>query len=152
VVVDIGYDSDYATRNYYAMTNEFGQVTNVYADEIILQNDDKEDVTQDGRYCTDEAQVKGTESDKYDQGHIIADSLGGVSNAYNITPQDSDLNREGEQAEMEEQIREAESKGRDVTNFNAVITYPNTHTQTPSHYEYSFEIEGRVVEYSFDNK
>ena len=37
---------------------------------------------------------------------MIADSLGGVSNAYNITPQNSTLNRHGDQAYMEKAIRE----------------------------------------------
>lgn len=62
-------------------------------------------------------------------GHVIADSLGGVSNAYNITPQDSTLNRDGDQAYMEKVIRDAGGR----SNFTAVITYPSTTTQIPSH-------------------
>ena len=66
-----------------------------------------------------EADVPGTERSYLDQGHVIADSLGGVSNAYNITPQDSTLNRHGDQAYMEKVIRDAGG----VTNFVAKISY-----------------------------
>ena len=97
VVVDIGYGD----REYWAFTNEYGQLVRVIADEIILQDDSNEPVLSSGRYYSDEAKVPGVESDVLDEGHIIADSLGGVSNAYNITPQDSTLNRHGDQAYME---------------------------------------------------
>lgn len=66
------------------------------AEEILLQNDETEDVTSAGRYYHDEAKVPGVEHSDLDEGHVIADSLGGVSNAYNITPQDSILNRHGD--------------------------------------------------------
>ena len=98
VVVDIGFGD----REYWAFTNEYGQLVRVIADEIILQDDSNEPVLSSGRYYSDEAKVPGVESDVLDEGHIIADSLGGVSNAYNITPQDSTLNRHGDQAYMEE--------------------------------------------------
>jgi hypothetical protein len=96
VVVDIGYGD----REYWAFTNEHGQLVRVLADEIIIQDDDNEPVKSSGRYYSDEAKVPGVESDVLDEGHIIADSLGGVSNAYNITPQNSTLNRHGDQAYM----------------------------------------------------
>ena len=51
--------------------------------------------------------VSGVENKDLDEGHIIADSLGGVSNAYNITPQNSTLNRHADQAYMEKMIRDA---------------------------------------------
>ena len=57
-----------------------------------------EPVNASGRYCNDEAKVPGVEEPDLDEGHVIADSLGGVSNAYNITPQNSTLNRHGDQA------------------------------------------------------
>ncbi len=98
VVVDIGYGD----REYWAFTNEDGQLVRVIADEIILQDDRNELVLSSGRYYPDEAKVPGVESDVLDEGHIIADSLGGVSNAYNITPQDSTLNRHGDQAYMKD--------------------------------------------------
>lgn len=143
VVVDIGFGD----REYWAFTNEHGQLVRVVADEIVLQDDKTEDVTEDGRYCKDEAKVPGVERKDLDEGHVIADSLGGVSNAYNITPQDSVLNRHGDQAYMEKVIRDAGG----CTNFEAVITYPDTNTQIPSHYSYTYTIKGNEVHNEFDN-
>lgn len=143
VVVDIGYGD----REYWAFTNEYGQLVRVIADEIILQDDLNEPVLSSGRYYSDEAKVPGVESDVLDEGHIIADSLGGVSNAYNITPQDSALNRHGDQAYMEEVIRKAGG----ATNFEAIITYPNTETQIPSSYQYTYTLMGNRIIDRFDN-
>ncbi|MEH7113279.1 DNA/RNA non-specific endonuclease [Neobacillus niacini] len=143
VVVDIGYGD----REYWAFTNEYGQLVRVIADEIILQDDRNEPVLSSGRYYSDEAKVPGVESDVLDEGHIIADSLGGVSNAYNITPQDSTLNRHGDQAYMEEVIRSAGG----ATKFEAIITYPNTETQIPSSYQYTYTLMGNEIVDKFDN-
>ncbi|WP_062105662.1 DNA/RNA non-specific endonuclease [Bacillus niameyensis] len=143
VVVDIGYGD----REYWAFTNEYGQLVRVIAEEIILQDDSKESVLSSGRYYSDEAKVPGVESDVLDEGHIIADSLGGVSNAYNITPQNSTLNRHGDQAYMEDAIRKADG----ATNFEAIITYPNTKTQIPSSYKYTYTLRGNVIVDTFDN-
>ncbi|QVY61176.1 DNA/RNA non-specific endonuclease [Cytobacillus gottheilii] len=143
VVVDIGYGD----REYWAFTNEYGQLVRVIADEIILQDDSKEPILSTGRYYSDEAKVPGVESDVLDEGHVIADSLGGVSNAYNITPQDSTLNRHGDQAYLEDTIRKAGG----ATNFEAIITYPDTVTQIPSSYQYTYTVKGNVVMDSFDN-
>ncbi|SFQ55324.1 DNA/RNA non-specific endonuclease [Psychrobacillus psychrotolerans] len=143
VVVDIGYGD----RKYWAFTNEYGQLVRVIADQIILQDDSKEPVLSSGRYYRDEAKVPGVESDVLDEGHIIADSLGGVSNAYNITPQDSTLNRHGDQAYMEDVIRRAAG----ATNFEAIITYPNTETQIPSSYQYTYTVKGNEIVDKFDN-
>lgn len=143
VVVDIGFGD----REYYAFTNEYGQLVKVIAKEIILQDDSKEPVTSSGRYYRDEAKVPGVESKNLDEGHVIADSLGGVSNAYNITPQNSTLNRHGDQAYMEKVIRDAGG----CTDFVAIITYPNTTTQIPSHYSYTYTIKGNVIKDEFDN-
>ena len=143
VVVDIGYGD----REYWAFTNEYGQLVRVIADEIIIQDDSNEPVLSSGRYYSDEAKVPGVESDVLDEGHIIADSLGGVSNAYNITPQDSTLNRHGDQAYMEDVIRSAGG----ATNFEAIITYPNTETQIPSSYQYTYTLKGNVIVDTFDN-
>ncbi|WP_102029170.1 DNA/RNA non-specific endonuclease [Salirhabdus sp. Marseille-P4669] len=143
VVVDIGYGD----REYWAFTNEHGQLVRVIADEIILQDDENEPVLSSGRYYSDEAKVPGVESDSLDEGHVIADSLGGVSNAYNITPQDSTLNRHGDQAYMEKVIRDAGG----ATNFEAIITYPDTKTQIPSSYQYSYTIMGNEIVDTFDN-
>ncbi|GGG07603.1 DNA/RNA non-specific endonuclease [Paenibacillus abyssi] len=143
VVVDVGYGD----REYWAFTNEHGQLVRVIADEIILQDDSKESVSSSGRYCSDEAKVPGVESDVLDEGHVIADSLGGVSNAYNITPQDSTLNRHGDQAYMEDAIRKAGV----ATNFEAIIAYPNTETQIPSNYQYTYTLMGNVIVDTYDN-
>lgn len=143
VVVDIGYGD----RDYWAFTNDYGQLVKVIADEIIIQDDYNEAVTNNGRYCSDEAKVPGVESDSLDEGHIIADSLGGVSNAYNITPQNSTLNRHGDQAYMEKVIRDAGG----ATNFEAIITYPNNATMIPSHYKYTYTIKGNTIVDEFDN-
>jgi len=143
IVVDIGYGD----REYWAFTNEYGQLVRVIADEIIIQDDSNEPVLSSGRYYSDEAKVPGVESDVLDEGHIIADSLGGVSNAYNISPQDSTLNRHGDQAYMEDVIRSAGG----ATNFEAIITYPNTETQIPSSYQYTYTLMGNVIVDTFDN-
>ncbi|WP_296644058.1 DNA/RNA non-specific endonuclease [Romboutsia sp. 13368] len=143
VAVDIGFGD----REYWAFTNEYGQLVKVVAKEIILQDDSKEPVNSSGRYYPDEAKVPGVESKNLDEGHVIADSLGGVSNAYNITPQNSTLNRHGDQAYMEKAIRDAGG----CTDFVAIITYPNTTTQIPSHYSYTYTIKGKVVNDEFDN-
>ncbi|MFC0188619.1 DNA/RNA non-specific endonuclease [Fictibacillus aquaticus] len=143
VRVDIGFGD----REYWAFTNEYGQLIRVEAKKIIIQNPNTEHVTSSGRYYSDEAKVPGTESQELDEGHVIADSLGGVSNAYNITPQDSILNRHGDQAYMEKVIRDAGG----CTDFVAVIQYPNTQTQIPNHYKYTYKIQGRSVTDEFDN-
>jgi len=143
VVVDVGFGD----REYWAYTNEHGQLVRLVAERIVLQDDNNEPVNAEGRYYDDEAKVSGTEREDLDEGHVIADSLGGVSNAYNITPQDSVMNRSGDQAYMEKGIRDAGG----CTDFEAIITYPNTKTQIPSHYKYTYILQGNVVEDSFDN-
>lgn len=145
VVVDIGHGN----REYWAYTNEYGQLVRVVAKEIIVQNDATEKVTSDGRYYSKMADVPGVGADLgYDRGHVIADSLGGVANAYNITPQEATLNRHGDQAYMERNIREAGG----ATDFEAIITYPNTETQTPSKYKMTYTIRGNTVVDEFENK
>lgn len=143
VVVDIGFGD----REYWAYTNEHGQLVRVVAAEIILQEDATEPVNSNGRYFDDEANVPGTENSNLDRGHVIADSLGGVANAYNITPQDSVLNRHGDQAYMERNIVQAGG----ATNFEAIITYPDTTTQVPDHYRYTYTINGYQVVDEFQN-
>ncbi len=143
VAVDIGFGE----RVYWGLTNDYGQLVYVLADKITLQDPNTEAVGTNGRYYSDEAKVPGTESPELDEGHVIADSLGGVANAYNITPQNSDLNRFGNQAYMEEIIRQANG----CTNFIATITYPNTTTQIPSKYNYEYRLLGNVIIEEFDN-
>jgi hypothetical protein len=143
VAVDIGYGN----RVYWGLTNKYGQLVYVIADKIIIQDDSVEPVNSNGRYYDNEADVPGTEQPNLDKGHVIADSLGGVSNAYNITPQNSTMNRFGDQAYMEKMIRDA----RGCTNLKAVITYPSTKTQIPSHYHYSYILNGNKITEDFDN-
>ena len=143
VVVDIGFGD----REYWAYTNEYGQLVRVVAAEIILQDNSTEPVNSEGRYYDDEAKVPGTENANLDEGHVIADSLGGVANAYNITAQDSVLNRHGDQAYMERNIVQAGG----ATNFEAIITYPDTTTQVPSSYKYTYTINGYQVVDEFQN-
>lgn len=147
-MVDIGVDTEFANRDYYAYTNNTKQLVFVKADKIILQNDNEEKVTSKGRYCKDEAKVQGVKNPKLDEGHVIADSLGGVSNSYNITPEDSELNREGIQADFEKQIRNASG----ATDFEANIKYPNKFTMIPKSYDVSFDIDGRNYHYQFKNE
>ncbi|ALS77395.1 DNA/RNA non-specific endonuclease [Planococcus kocurii] len=143
VAVNIGFGD----RDYWAFTNEYGQLERVVADEIVLQDDDTEPVLSTGRYYSDEAKVPGVESDLLDEGHVLADSLGGVSNAYNITPQESTLNRHGDQAYMEDAIRDAGG----ATDFEAIITYTDTETQIPSSYQYTYTLMGNEIVDTFDN-
>ncbi|WP_373605051.1 DNA/RNA non-specific endonuclease [Bacillus sp. AFS002410] len=143
VKVDVGYGK----REYWAYTNQYGQLIRVEAKKITLQNSNTDHVLSSGRYYSDEANVPGTESPILDKGHVIADSLGGVSNAYNITPQDSNLNRHGDQAYMEKVIRDAGG----CTDFVAVIQYPNNKTQIPKHYKFTYKIQGRSITDEFDN-
>lgn len=143
VVVDIGFGD----REYWAYTNEHGQLVRVTAKNIVLQDDSKEPV-KNGRYYSRMADVPGVGADTgYDRGHVIADSLGGVSNAYNITPQEATLNRHGDQAYMEDSIRKAGG----ATDFEAIITYPNTKTQIPSKYKMTYTIKGNKVVDEFEN-
>lgn len=142
-IVDIGFGD----REYWAYTNEYGQLVRVVAADIILQDNATEPVNSEGRYYDDEAKVPGTENTNLDEGHVIADSLGGVANAYNITPQDSVLNRHGDQAYMERTIQQAGG----ATNFEALIAYPNTITHVPSSYKYTYTINGYQVVDEFQN-
>ena len=143
VVVDIGFGD----REYWAFTNEHGQLVRVTAKAIILQDEESEPVKSNNRYYWDEAKVPGTEHSNLDEGHVIADSLGGVSNAYNITPQNSTLNRHGEQAYMEKTIRQAGG----CTDFEANIIYPDKKTQIPSYYAFSYKINGEEILVEFEN-
>lgn len=145
--VDVGFGDKF----YWAYTNEYSQLVRITADEIFLQDEENEPVTDKGRYCKDEAKVPGTERKDFDEGHGVADSLGGVSNAYNITPQNSTLNRHGDQAYMEDQMRKALQAGKKVTDFEAIITYPSIDTQIPSHYKYTYKIDGELIIDEFDN-
>ena len=38
-----------------------------------------------------------------------------------------------------------------ATNFEAIITYPNTETQIPSSYQYTYTLKGNVIVDTFDN-
>lgn len=149
VVVNIGFNDGPIEREYYSYTNEHGQVIKVIAKEVILQNESVEPLKSSGRYYHDEAKVPGVESSVLDEGHVLADSLGGVANAYNITPQDSTQNRHGDQAEFERDIRESGG----AYDFIYLIEYPDTQTQIPSRYyvEYTNKVSGIRFKTNFNN-
>ena len=136
VVARIGATDDGVPREYYAVINSTGQLVEVIAREIVVQNDDTETVTDDGRYCKRLPYVPGA-GKGFDRGHVIADSLGGQSNLYNLTPQNSTLNRHGDQAFIEDQIRKAGG----AADFHAVITYPDAHSDVPSRYSIAYSLE-----------
>ena len=48
---------------------------------------------------------------------------------------------------MEKAIRDAGG----CTDFVAIITYPDTKTQIPSHYSYTYTLKGKVINDEFDN-
>ncbi|WP_433620626.1 hypothetical protein [Paenibacillus cellulositrophicus] len=48
---------------------------------------------------------------------------------------------------MEDAIRKAGG----ATNFEAIITNPNTKTQIPSSYQYTYTLKGNVIVDKFDN-
>jgi hypothetical protein len=48
---------------------------------------------------------------------------------------------------MEKVIRDAGG----CTDFVAVIQYPNTQTQIPNHYKFTYKIQGRTITDEFDN-
>lgn len=145
VTVDVGFDN----RVYLAKTNEHAQLVEVTADAIELQH--KWEEKSNGRYCWDEAKVPGTEFKEYDEGHVIADSLGGVSNAYNITPQHYIVNRKGKQYEIEEEMRQALYDKKSVTDVEVKIIYSNADTQIPDAYEFRYSIDGEEKEFYFEN-
>lgn len=149
VKVNIGNQTKNIKREYYAYTNKYKQVVYVEAKELILQQ--KSEEKHKGRLCQDEANVKGTEDKNLDQGHIIADALGGVSNAYNITPENSYLNRKGSKYNLEQEWMNALRNNQKITNVKVEIIYPNNYTQTPSKYKYSWEVDGSKRNLEIDN-
>ncbi len=156
-VVDIGYDSDYANRIYYAYTDKYGRIKKVEAAVIIRQAQTIEQTvfgangtSDELRYCYDEAKVTGAVG-KYNEGHVIADSLGGVSNAYNITPEIGTVNLYGGQYKMEEEIRTAIKSGSVVTNFTMRIAYERK-SAIPSKYSATYYIDGKRISRTFENK
>ncbi len=149
VKVNIGNQTKNIKREYYAYTNQYKQVVYVSAKELILQT--KAEENHNGRLCEDEADVSGTEKKEYDQGHIIADALGGVSNAYNITPENSYLNRKGSKYNLEQEWINALRNNQKITNVKVEIIYPNNYTQTPSKYKYSWEVDGSKRSLEIDN-
>ncbi len=144
-IVDIGYGE----RVYIAKTNFYRQLVTVSADTITLQNETN---LKNNRYCNDEAKVSGTNDDNLDEGHVIADSLGGVSNAYNITPQNKTLNRSGQQSKMEKEIQKALKSNQKVTNFLAQIYYDNQITMIPSKYKFEYFVGDELKQWEFKNE
>ena len=146
VVVSIGATDDGVPREYYAVTNSTGQLVEVIARDIIVQNDDTETVSDKGRYCDYLPFVPGA-GKGFDRGHVIADSLGGQSNVYNLAPQNATLNRHGDQAFIENQIRKAGG----AADFHAVLTYPDSHSDVPSRYSIAYSLENTPRVRTFAN-
>lgn len=146
VKVNIGYGK----RNYFGYTNQFAQLVYVEAKNLIIQNED-DTLLIKGRYCKNEAFIPGCESPYLDQGHIIADKLGGVSNAYNITPQAKYLNTVGEYSKAEDQIYKALISGISVTDFKCKIIYKNNQSMVPIRYELSYTIGDNQYNHVMDN-
>lgn len=146
VVVSIGATDDGVPREYYAVTNSTGQLVEVIARDIIVQNDDTETVNDKGRYCDYLPFVPGA-GKGFDRGHVIADSLGGQSNVYNLAPQNATLNRYGDQAFIENQIRKAGG----AADFHAVLTYPDSHSDVPSRYSIAYSLENTPRVRTFAN-
>ena len=128
------------------MTNSTGQLVEVIARDIIVQNDDTETVNDKGRYCDYLPFVPGA-GKGFDRGHVIADSLGGQSNVYNLAPQNATLNRYGDQAFIENQIRKAGG----AADFHAVLTYPDSHSDVPSRYSIAYSLENTPRVRTFAN-
>lgn len=159
VVVDIGFDSKYTNRDYYGYTNKYGQLTLVEASQVIAQNENYEDVVAgrsglgaELRYCKTEAQVTGSKPAEYDRGHVLADSMGGVANAYNITPQIEEINVNGAQHQMEQMFRVAFANKQTVTDFQMKMSYKNKNTNIPYKYAVKFKIDGKQYSFSAYNK
>ena len=151
VRVDIGVDTTQINREYYGYTNKNSQLVKVEAKELFLQT--KEEEKHKGRYCKDEAKVPGTEKPDLDEGHVIADALGGASNAYNITPQKSNVNRTGgSQYNLEQELISLLKSGVRITNVVVLITYPDDHTMTPSSYEFRWSQNESNRSLIIDNK
>lgn len=148
--VDIGYDSYNIKRNYYGYTNNNRQLVYVEAQNLILQT--KQEEHHGNRLCNGQADVKGTELKNYDKGHVIADALGGVSNAYNITPEHSYVNRKGVQYQLERYLINQLQNNHQVTNVKVIISYPDDKTQIPNKYDFSWELDGKQQQVSFENK
>lgn len=146
VVVSIGATDDGVPREYYAVTNSTGQLVEVIARDIIVQNDDTETVSDKGRYCDYLPFVPGA-GKGFDRGHVIADSLGGQSNLYNLAPQNATLNRHGDQAFIENQIRKAGG----AADFHVVLTYPDSHSDVPSRYSIAYSLENTPRVRTFAN-
>ncbi len=145
VMVDIGAGS----RVYYGYTNEYSQLVYVQANSLQLQNSSTESLTSDGRYCEAQANVSGA-SGSYNRGHGIGDALGGVSNAYNIFPQLTNINS-GSYNDIEIKLQDALYNGGSVTDFELKLTYPNSSSNIPSSYTMSYSLNGVYYEHTFNN-
>ncbi len=163
VKVDVGFDDPYATRDYWGYTNKHEQLVFVEADKIIIQNDTLEAEWMEGgnRYSDGVAKVEESETWRMQKGHVIADSLGGTSTAYNVCPEDETLNTSinplSPQRDLETKIKKNGEKYPDdptwaaAENFRATMYYTNKKTNTPSKYYVSFIMSDEFWEYTFSN-
>lgn len=136
VKVDIGAGD----RSYYAYTNEYSQLAFITADQIIVQNESTDGVTDSGKYCDQPAEISGDGTPKL----VIADSLGGASNAYNVI---SSINAYSQLEQIENEIL---AYGQ-ATDFRVAISYQNTETNTPSTLEFSYKLGEDTVTHTVYN-
>lgn len=138
VKVNIGYGS----RQYFAYTNEYGQLAYISADEIIVQDESTESVNDSGQYCDGPAQISGDSGTTAKT--VISDSLGAASNSYNVIPA-------GNVYSGLESIENEILANGGATEFKAYFTYDTTDSTTPHMISISYKIGSQLVEYNFNN-
>lgn len=138
VKVNIGYGS----RQYFAYTNEYGQLAYISADEIIVQDESTESVNDSGQYCDGPAQISGDSGTTAKT--VISDSLGAASNSYNVIPA-------GNVYSGLESIENEILANGGATEFKAYFTYETTDSTTPHMISISYKIGSQLVEYNFNN-
>ncbi len=70
----------------------------------------------------------------YDRGHLVAETLGGPNNSWNVVPMYQWFNRRGPYRKMELTLESALAQGKQVL-FSATINYGNSDGRIPSAFE-----------------
>lgn len=138
VKVNIGSNG----REYYAYTNEYSQLAFISADQITVQDESTETVNESGQYCDSPAAVSGDSGTTPKT--VIADSLGGASNSYNVIPA-------GNVYSGLESIENEILAAGGATEFRAYFTYPSTDSNTPDTVSISYKLGSQLMEYNFNN-
>ncbi len=159
--VNVGFDANGAIeREYWSYTNEYQQTEFLHADQIKPQDNEleKDFIDSEGRYfvVTDDGEITSDQSrpgviSGYDAGHIVADSLGGNSTTYNITPQISWLNQNGIVRQYETDIL----RNGGAYDFNSRMYYYDDDSLIPNRYYVTYFIDDgdywTYNEYYFSN-